>query len=183
MSQVPNQASSGGKIPRDRRRLSCEQPYKRARTSTASMPATRRSPARAAVEIVDPEDPLPLSSIMQELALLRKSMETKFSEAEKKSDAMRGELVGKLDANDRAVSDLQMAVTDVTLSVDENQPRTPLVLSAMPDLEEETTRLTPWPVEALGYGLFLERGISRPEHASSWSMSSFSTSNTLLAWT
>ena len=119
MSQVPTQTSSGGKIPRDRRRLSCEQPYKKART--AGMPATRRSPARPPVEIVDTDDSLPLSSIMQELALLRKSMEAKFTEAEKKSDALRGELVGKLDANDRAVLDLQMAVTDVTLSVDENQ--------------------------------------------------------------
>ena len=62
-----------------------------------------------------------MSSIMKELALLRKAMETRFSEAEKKSDDMRGELISKLDANDKAVSELQLAVTDVTLSVDENQ--------------------------------------------------------------
>ena len=41
--------------------------------------------------------------------------------ADKKSDSLRGELVGKLDANDKAVSELQLAVTDVTLSVDDNQ--------------------------------------------------------------
>ena len=85
------------------------------------MPATRRSPARPAVEIVDNEEPLPLASIMQELALLRKSMETKFTKAEKNLTLL-GELVGMLDTNDRAVSDLAvLAVTDVTLSVDENQ--------------------------------------------------------------
>lgn len=48
-------------------------------------------------------------------------MEARFTEADKKSDALRGELVGKLDANDKAVADLQLAVTDVTLSVDDNQ--------------------------------------------------------------
>lgn len=45
---------------------------------------------------------------MQELALLRKAMESRFSETEKKADSLRGELVGKLDANDKAVSDLQL---------------------------------------------------------------------------
>ena len=121
MSQTPSEAGSvGGKTPRERRRLSSEQPYKRPRTSTSSMPATRRSPARPP-PIEAQDDPLPLAAIMQELALLRKSMETRFSEADKKSDALRGELVGKLDANDKAVADLQIAVTDVTLSVDDNQ--------------------------------------------------------------
>ena len=85
------------------------------------MPATRRSPARVQPEVHDVDDHVPLSSIMQELTLLRKAMETKFKEAGAKSDALRGELVGKLDASDKAVSDLQMAVTDVTLSVDDNQ--------------------------------------------------------------
>ena len=84
------------------------------------MPATRRLPARPHQD-PDPEDPLPLASIMQEFALLRKAMENKFAEADKKSDSLRGELVGKLDANDKAVSELQLAVTDVTLSVDDNQ--------------------------------------------------------------
>ena len=121
MSQYPGQSSSAGKATRERRRLSAEQPYKKARTVTPTvMPATRRSPARPAQE-PDQEDQLPLASIMQELALLRKAMENRFSDADKKADAHREEVLGKLDANDKAVSDLQMAVTDVTLSVDENQ--------------------------------------------------------------
>ena len=120
MSQVPCQSSTaGGKTPKDRRRQSAEQPYKRPRTSSSGMPATRRSPARPPQEAPDPD--VPLASIMQELALLRKALESRFTDAEKKADALRGELVGKLDANDKAVSDLQMAVTDVTLSVDDNQ--------------------------------------------------------------
>ena len=120
MSQVPSKSPTGGKTPREKRRLSSEQPYKRPRTSTGTMPTTRRSPARPYPD-PEPDEPLPLSSIMKELALLRKAMETRFTEADKKSDSMRGELVGKLDANDKAVSELQLAVTDVTLSVDENQ--------------------------------------------------------------
>ena len=120
MSQIPSKSPVGGKTPREKRRLSSDQPYKRPRTSTGGMPTTRRSPARP-YQDPEPDEPLPLSSIMKELALLRKAMETRFSEAEKKSDSMRGELVSKLDANDKAVSELQLAVTDVTLSVDENQ--------------------------------------------------------------
>ena len=124
MSQSSEQTRlAGGKTPRERRRLSSDQPYKRPRTSTSTpdMPATRRSPARPPPESVDTDEQLPLASIMQELALLRKAMDARFSDAEKKADSLRGELVGKLDANDKAVSDLQMAVTDVTLSVDDNQ--------------------------------------------------------------
>lgn len=109
--------SSAGKTPRDRRRLSSDPPYKKPR----AMPATRRSPARPLQDASEPEESLPLASIMQELALLRRAMESRFSEAEKKADSLRGELVGKLDANDKAVADLQVAVTDVTLGVDENQ--------------------------------------------------------------
>ena len=121
MSQVPSQpGSAGGKVPRERRRLSSEQPYKKPRTAAPGMPATRRSPARAQPDPVDQDEAVPLTSIMQELALLRKAMETRFSDAEKKTDALRGELVSKLDANDKAVSELQLAVTDVTLSVDDN---------------------------------------------------------------
>ena len=115
--------SSGGKAVREkRRRLSSDQPYQRPppRVSTPVMPATRRSPARPPPDVSDPE-PLPLNSLLQELALLRQSMENKFSEAEKKTDSLRNELVSKLDANDQAVSELQLAVTDVTLSVDQNQ--------------------------------------------------------------
>ena len=119
MSQFAGHSgSSGGKAPREKRRLSSDQPYKKPRTSTG-MPATRRSPARPADS--EPDDPLPLAGIMQELALLRRAMESRFTDAEKKSDDLRGELVGKLDANDKAVSELQLAVTDVTLSVDDNQ--------------------------------------------------------------
>lgn len=122
MSQFPGLSSSAGKTPRERRRLSVEQPYKKARTSTPAMPATRRSPARPPPEAPNHEEnSLPLASIMQELALLRKAMETRFTEADRKADSLRSELVGKLDANDKAVSELQLAVTDVTLGVDENQ--------------------------------------------------------------
>ena len=121
MSQEQPSSAGGGKTPRDRRRLISDQPYKRVRTSTSGMPATRRSPARPAQEAADQEERVPLTGIMQELALLRQAMETRFTEADRKADSLRGELVGKLDANDKAVSELQLAVTDVTLSVDENQ--------------------------------------------------------------
>ena len=120
MSQFAGHSgTAGGKAAKEKRRLSSEQPYKRARTSTTGMPATRRSPARPID--VEQDDQLPLASITQELALLRKAMESRFTDAEKKSDDLRGELVGKLDANDKAVSELQLAVTDLSLSVDDNQ--------------------------------------------------------------
>ena len=119
MSDTPGSSQGGGKTPRDRRRLSSDQPYKKHRPSVPpAMPvATRHSPAR------DQPVPavVPLSEIMHELTLLRQSMETKFVEASKKSDSLRAEVVGKLEANDQAVSELQLAVTDVTLSVDQNQ--------------------------------------------------------------
>ena len=121
MSQPSEQTGpAGGKTPKERRRLSAEQPYKRPRTA-AGMPATRRSPARPPADFADHDEQVPLASIMQEFALLRKAMETRFTEADRKADTHRAEVVGKLDANDKAVSDLQLAVTDVTLSVDENQ--------------------------------------------------------------
>ena len=121
MSQNPGR-SSGGKITRERRRLSSDQPYSKCpRVGASTMPATRRSPARPPPQEVDLEaEQLPLGGLLQELALLRKSMETKFSEAEKRTDALRNEVVGKLDANDQALSEVQLAVTDVTLSVDQN---------------------------------------------------------------
>ena len=74
MSQIPSQAStSGGKVPRDRRRLSSDPPYKKPRTLTG-MPATRRSPPRPQHDPPEQEESLPLASIMQEFALLRKAM-------------------------------------------------------------------------------------------------------------
>ena len=81
------------------------------------MPATRHSPTRA----FQAQAQVPLADLVQELALLRKEMEGGFVEAGRKSDAIRDELDGKLEANDQAVSELQLAVTDVTLSVDQNQ--------------------------------------------------------------
>ena len=114
-SQTPGAPLGGGKV-RERRRLSAEAPYKKQKTA---MPATRHSPTRAAQSQAPAQ--LPLSDIVQELALLRKAMEGGFVEAGKKSDSIRDELVGKLEANDQAVSELQLAVTDVTLSVDQNQ--------------------------------------------------------------
>ena len=115
--QLGAQAGGGGKTPREKRRLSSEQPYKKLRS--AAMPvATRHSPARD-----QPTAPssVPLGDIMHELSLLRQSMESRFAEAGKKSDSLRAEVVGKLEANDQAISELQLAVTDVTLSVDQNQ--------------------------------------------------------------
>lgn len=118
MSDASSQG--GGKAPRDRRRLSSDQPYKKHRaSSSAAMPvATRHSPAR---DQQAAPAPVPLNEIMHELSLLRQSMESKFVEAGKRSDSLRAEVVGKLEANDQAVSELQLAVTDVTLSVDQNQ--------------------------------------------------------------
>ena len=115
MSQTPGPVQGGGKV-REKRRLSSDAPYQR--TRPAAMPATRHSPTKAQPLAASP---LPLGDIMQELALLRRAMEGGFIDAGKKSDAIRDEVVGKLDANDRAVSELQLAVTDVTLSVDQNQ--------------------------------------------------------------
>ena len=119
MSQTPGTSQGGGKAPRERRRLSSDQPYKRQKSSTAMPVATRHSPARDTPAA--PAAAVPLNEIMHELSLLRQSMESKFGEASKRSDALRAEVVGKLEANDQAVSELQLAVTDVTLSVDQNQ--------------------------------------------------------------
>ena len=128
MSQSQAQ-SAGGKAPRERRRLSSEQPYKKPRSNPPDMPvSTRHSPARAqaqappqAQQTPSQEDRLPLGDIVRELALLRQAMESRFSEAGKKTDSLRTEVIGKLEANDQAVAELQLAVTDVTLSVDQNQ--------------------------------------------------------------
>ena len=119
MSQNSSPPRSGGKAAREKRRLSVDPPYKR--PTRPAMPTTRRSPARPQMEVEEPQPQLPLASIMQELAALRRAMEAKFTEAGDRSNSLRNEVVGKLDANDKAVSELQLAVTDVTLSVDENQ--------------------------------------------------------------
>ena len=120
MSQTPGTSQGGGKTPRDRRRLSAEQPYKKHKGSNNMPVATRHSRARDPPAAVAGAA-VPLNEIMHELTLLRQSMENKFGEASKRSDALRAEVVGKLEANDQAVSELQLAVTDVTLSVDQNQ--------------------------------------------------------------
>ena len=121
MSQTPSQG--GGKATRDRRRLSADQPYKRAQKPpvTPTMPATRHSPNGHPQGFTAPSSPLPIGDILKELTLLRQSMEGKFVEASQKTDSLRDKLVGKLEANDQAVSELQLAVTDVTLGVDENR--------------------------------------------------------------
>ena len=118
MSDTPGSNQGGGKALRDKRRLSSDQPYKKHRASATMPVATRHSPARD-----QPATPaaVPLNKIMHELLLLRQSMESRFVKASKRSDALRAEVVGKLEANDQAVSELQLAVTDVTLSVDQNQ--------------------------------------------------------------
>ena len=83
------------------------------------MPTTRHSPTRA--QVPDLAGALPLTDIIKELSLLRQSMESKFVEAGRRSDSLRDDVVGRLEANDQAVAELQLAVTDVTLSVDQNQ--------------------------------------------------------------
>ena len=123
MSQTPGPSHGGGKV-REKRRLSTEQPYgKRKPPTPSTMPTTRHSPRHSPVRSqpqAQPDGGLPLADIVQELALLRRAMEGGFVEAGKKSDAIQDEVVGKLEANDQAVPELQMAMTDVTLSVDKN---------------------------------------------------------------
>ena len=122
MSQSSSPPSAGGKAVKERRRASVEQPYKR--QTRQAMPTTRHSPTRAAQPTPAgqaDQGQVSLANIMQEFVLLRQSMEAKFGEAGKKTDSLRNEVVSKLDANDQAVSELQLAVTDVTLSVDKNQ--------------------------------------------------------------
>ena len=107
-----------GKIVRDRKRRSSDQssPY---HIPPKSMPATRRSPARASSPTPQPDPPL--SDVLKELTLLRQSMEVKFLESGAKVDNLKSEVIAKLDANDQAVAELQVTVSDVTLSVDANQ--------------------------------------------------------------
>ena len=109
-----------GKIPRDRKRRTSDQsPYHIPAKAPTAMPATRRSPARGSSPVPQPDPPM--SEVLKELTLLRQSMEVKFLESGAKVDNLKSEVIAKLDANDQAVADLQMTVSDVTLSVDENQ--------------------------------------------------------------
>ena len=110
---------SRGKITRDRKRRISDGslPYQVPAKAPTAMPATRRSPARGSSPAPDP----PLSDVLKELALLRQSMEVKFLESGAKVDNLKSEVIAKLDANDQAVAELQVTVSDVTLSVDENQ--------------------------------------------------------------
>ena len=62
-----------------------------------------------------------MGDVLKELALLRQSMETKFIEAGAKVDNLKDEVLTKLDENDQAIAELQVTVSDVTLSVDNNQ--------------------------------------------------------------
>ena len=111
-----------GKIPRDRkRRISDPSPYHiPSKTVPPAMPTTRRSPARAASPAPVPPE-LPISDVLKELTLLRQSMEVKFLESGAKVDNLKSEVIAKLDASDQAIADLQVTVSDVTLSVDQNQ--------------------------------------------------------------
>ena len=117
MSSQPSEPSGAGKASRDKkRRTSDPLPYKRP-SKTATMPTTRRSPARRE------ESPAALpqpADVLRELALLRQSIDTQFADSAKKVDNLKGEIISKLDANDKAVSELQVSVADVTLSVDQN---------------------------------------------------------------
>ena len=83
------------------------------------MPATRHSPTRPAASASSGE---PSSAdVLRELAQLRRSIEGKFTESSAQVVNLKAELLSKLDDNDRAVSEVQLAITDVTLSVDQNQ--------------------------------------------------------------
>ena len=88
------------------------------------MPTTRHSPSRAQTQVpVQAQAPAaaPMGDVLRELALLRQSMESKFVESASRVDGLKEEVLSKLDDNDRAMSEIQLAVTDVTLSVDENR--------------------------------------------------------------
>ena len=114
-----------GKITRDRkRRISAPVPYEVPAKAPAGMPTTRHSPARAgssATGLQGASSDPPLSEVLKELTLLRRSMETKFIESGAKVDNLKTEVLAKLDDNDQAIAELQETVTDVTLSVDRNQ--------------------------------------------------------------
>lgn len=103
-------------MPRERkRRTSDPAPYKK--PPKVAMPTTRHSPARASATPAEPST----ADVLLELALLRRSIEGKITVSDTRVESMREELLSKLDANDQAVSEVQLAITDVTLSVDQNQ--------------------------------------------------------------
>ena len=113
-------SQSGGKTIRDRkRRISDPAPYKKPSKAPSPMPTTRHSPTRqaAAAPAAEPS----AADVLRELAQLRRSIETKFTESSTQVVNLKAELLSKLDDNDQAVSEVQLAITDVTLSVDQNQ--------------------------------------------------------------
>ena len=120
MSEASPTSQTGGKVLRPRKRRSSSTqslPYKKP-DRTSAMPTTRHSPARSAAAS---QPPLPTDPVLRELTLLRQAMEVRFTESAARVDNLREELVAKHEDNDQAVSELQLAVTDVTLSVDRNE--------------------------------------------------------------
>lgn len=104
-------------MPREKkRRISDPGPYKKLPRGSLAMPTTRHSPTKAS-HGTEPST----SDVLRELASLRRSLESRFTELAGKVDSMRKELVTKLESNDQAISEVQLAISDVTLSVDKNQ--------------------------------------------------------------
>ena len=112
----------GGKTTRERkRRISDPAPYKKPSKAPSPMPTTRHSPTRPATPTLGPAAEPSAADVLRELAQLRRSIETKFTESSTQVVNLKAELLSKLDDNDQAVSEVQLAITDVTLSVDQNQ--------------------------------------------------------------
>lgn len=110
-------SQSGGKVPRDRkRRISDPAPYQKPPKGSGTMP-TRHSPTRNPGGLGDAST----ADVLRELALLRKSIEGRFAESSSQVVNLKEELLSKMDANDQAISEVQLAITDVTISVDGNQ--------------------------------------------------------------
>ena len=104
-------------MPRDRkRRISDPAPYQKPSKGAGAMP-TRHSPTRNPAGHGDASS----ADVLRELALLRKSIEGRFTESASQVVNLKEELLSKMDANDQAVSEVQLAITDVTISVDGNQ--------------------------------------------------------------
>ena len=114
------------------------------------MPATRRSSNRDAVP-PEPSSDNMIQTVVRELALLRKSMETKFTECTSRVGTMKEEVLAKLNHNDKAVADLQSSFADVTLSVDRNKRAIQVVRAEAERMEHqfpvECAKLSakPWP--------------------------------------
>lgn len=102
-----------------KRRISNPAPYNRPPKAPSPMPTTRHSPTRP-VEGPAASEPS-TADVLKELVQLRKSIEGRFAQSSAQVVELKGELLSKLDANDQAVSEVQLAITDVTLSVDQNQ--------------------------------------------------------------